>query len=320
MAMTDWDRATTLQQMARGDGLKAIVRGYDEPDANLHYEAQRLMYRAIADITDAPNSNVQIVVCTHSLTLIDRVPAKSINLLGLENGCTTVRRLEIEEDPAIEHFLTELAQEMGITNSIMFYEKCLVLIEGETEANDLPLLYRTLYRRSLLEDGIRVINVKGNGATREFLRLLGRNRQQLTIAFMDRDTDTEDYGERAKLTRDEFRAAGFSDEFISERLLYIGDKEFEDAFSDDVLARALQEAYPKADDIWQPEEIAALRGCKKMSDALKKLVHCHGTPTGNKWGKPVLGKFLGRACCSADQIPHEIIALFRLARQIAGCE
>ena len=78
--------------------------------------------------------------------------------------------------------------ELGITNSLIFYERCYVLIEGETEENALPILYRKQYGRSILEDGIRIINVNGNGAVKEFLKLLSRNRKRMTIVLVDADT------------------------------------------------------------------------------------------------------------------------------------
>ena len=318
MATLEWDREVSMQQAAKGTALPTILRGYDEPDTNLHYEAQRLMYHAITDIAEAPNSHIQIIICTHSLTMIDRASAKSINLLRLKNGCTSVERLETDDDPSIERFLHELAQELGITNTIMFYEKCFVLVEGETEINALPIFYRTLYKRSLLEDGIRIINVKGNGATKEFLKLISRNKQSLTLTLLDKDSEDENRGEIAKLTRGEFKEAGFSDEFITSRMLYIGTKEFEDAFTNDVLARSLQQGFPKLYGTWTTDDIKQIRGDRKISDAIGRLVHENASPDSPKWGKPELGKCLGRTCNETD-IPREVVNLFELARQVSGC-
>jgi predicted ATP-dependent endonuclease of OLD family len=232
--------------------------------------------------------------------MIDRAPAKDINLLRLKNGCTSVERLETDDDPAIELFLSGLAQELGITNTIMFYERCFMLIEGETELNALPYFYRTVYKRSLLEDGIRIINVKGNGATKEFMRLMGKNKQALTTAFLDKDTESDNRGERARLTKAEFKQAGFSDEFIATRIIYIGTKEFEDSFSDIALACALQMSYPKASGEWQSSDISPIRNAKKMSDALGKLVFEQASQTTPNWGKPELGRCLGVICQDAN--------------------
>ena len=85
MGILDWDRDVTRRGKGRG-GLPSIIRGYDEPDTNLHYEAQRLMYQIIADIVGAPRSHVQAILCTHSLTMIDRAPAQSIRFSKVRRG------------------------------------------------------------------------------------------------------------------------------------------------------------------------------------------------------------------------------------------
>jgi hypothetical protein len=318
-AVLDWDRDVSLSQVSQGHMVRPIIRGYDEPDTNLHYEAQRLMYQAIATVAYAQDSHIQVVLCTHSLTMIDRAPAKDINLLRIKNGCTTIEKLETEGDNEVEKFLGELAQQLGITNTVMFYERCFVLIEGETEEYALPLIYRNIFGRSLLEDGIRLINLKGNGATGEFLRLLGRNRQQLTIAFLDKDTEHNNKGKQAKLAKDAFKQAGFSAEFIKRRIIYIGTQEFEDAFADDVLVRALQYGYPKDEGEWHQDHITAIRASNKFSSAIQGLVYNHATNAPGKFGKPEFGKYLGRVCTCQTDAPEEVMRLFNTARQIAGC-
>lgn len=320
MATLDWDRQVSVEQAQEGAPLPFIIRGYDEPDTNLHYEAQRQMYQAISDIAETPNSHIQAVLCTHSLTMIDRAPAKSINLLQLRDGCTVVDRLQTDDDPDVEQFLTEMARELGITNTIMFYERCFILVEGETEENALPLLYRNLHGRSMLEDGIRLINTKSNGAVKEFLRLLSRNRQNATIIFVDADTGQNNAGKEAKLTIDVLKQAGFSDQFITERLRFVGAREFEDAFGDDTLAVALQSGYPRKEEPWQPAHIAEIRknADKKFSDELGRIVFQQAKEDAPNWGKPEFGKHLGRACKSPDSIPEAVKQLFDLARQIAA--
>ena len=78
MATLDWDRAVTLEQSAEASALPFIIRGYDEPDTNLDYEAQRTMYRAISSIVQAENTRIQAILCTHSPRMVDRAPAHSI--------------------------------------------------------------------------------------------------------------------------------------------------------------------------------------------------------------------------------------------------
>jgi putative ATP-dependent endonuclease of the OLD family len=315
----DWDRSVSVKQAESGEDLPDIIRGYDEPDSNLHYEAQRVMYRALADIAEAQNGHIQIFLCTHSLTMIDRAPAKNISLLRLRGNCTVVETLKTDEDPAVEAFLSDMAQELDISNTIIFYERCFLLVEGDTEYNALPLLYRTIYKRSMLEDGIRVISVKGNGSTKEFLRLLGINRQKFTFALLDSDTKIDDKGRQAKLTEEAFKECGFSEEFIRDRLFYVGVREFEDSFSDEVILGVLNKKYPKKEGGWSTEEVSALRrDDKKFSDELKGMIYSKCTDSVKRVSKPEFGKNLGEECKSDEHIPEVIKKLFESARTVAG--
>ncbi|MBK9093476.1 MAG: AAA family ATPase [Anaerolineae bacterium] len=314
MGILDWDRDVTRREAKAAAGLPSIIRGYDEPDTNLHYEAQRFMYQVISDIVSAPHSRVQAILCTHSLTMIDRAPAQSIRLFRMcGEGCTEVSFLETDGDPEIESFLSNIAHELGITNSLIFYERCYVLIEGPTEENALPILYRKAFGRSLLEDGIRIVNVSGNGAFKEFLKLWSRNRQELTIVLADSDTQTQ---KAAKLTADVLREAGFSPTFIETHVRFIGSCEFEDVFIDELIARCLDGHWPKAAGNWQSSDIAAIRGQGKFSDAIGKAVWENRREPFAGWSKPEFGRKLAETCTCAE-IPEPIADLFALMRQIA---
>jgi hypothetical protein len=244
------------------------------------------------------------------------VPAQHIRRLSLdENGCTKVEQLETGGDKAVEDFLRQLARELGITNTLMFYERCFILVEGETEENALPILYRKLYDHSPLEDGIRLINVKSNGAAKEFLKLLKRNRKELTIVFLDSDTEESDL---AVLIEEVFQDEDAEDNFVESHLLYVGEQELEDAFSDEVIIRSLQAGWPKKEGEWIPADITPLReNDGKFSAALKKLVWENTEEDSEKWSKPIFGKALARNC-NIDEIPDEISDLFKRARKISG--
>jgi hypothetical protein len=313
MATLDWDRQVTMEQIS-GTYRRTVIRGYDEPDTNLHYSAQRKMYQTIKYLVNAKDSRTQAIIGTHSLPMIDQAPAQNIRQLHLHQHCTTVEQLETNNDEEIEHFLSNLAQQLGLTNSILFYERCFILVEGPTEEYTLPLLYKRFYERTMIEDGIRLLNVNGNGAVKEVLRLFCQNRQNLTIICVDTDTQNNS---GSKLTKANLQKAGFPSEFFDERLFLIGQQEFEDTFTDITIANCLQELHPKPDGQgkWEPEEITACRQ-NKFSSELEKIVskHCN-----HPLSKPKLGLKLA-GLCSKDEVSSKIINLFNLARQIAGCQ
>ncbi len=298
MAFFDWDKEVLRQQQTR-----PIVRGYDEPDANLHYEAQRRIFQSIQDIVNNDNSQIQALVCTHSLTMIDHAPTKSINLLKMSDyGKSIINNLNTDDDKDIEDYLSNLAAELGITNSILFYERCYIIIEGLTEENSLPIFYHRLFDHSMIEDGIRLINIEGNGGRTGLLKLLGKNKQEFTIVFLDADTKS----------KKEFQESNLS------KIYYIGEKEFEDSFSDDVICMCLNHYWPRIDGKpWSSDDLGKLRNSstKKFSECLLKLIK-QNTESVIRVNKPLYGKNLADIC-PKNSIPKPIIDLFDRARDIA---
>lgn len=317
MATLDWDREVVLQQAVQVGHRRAVIRGYDEPDTNLHYSAQRHMYQTIHDIVYAENSSTQAVLCTHSLTMVDQAPARSIRRLSLdEHGATVAEQLQIDSDPEVEEFLKLLARDLGITNSLLFYDRCFILIEGGTEEIALPLFYRKLYGRSMLEDGIRVVNVGGCGGGMEILRLFRSNRQEHVLIFADSDVKTNN---GARFRKDTLRQLGYADALLDDMIIHIGDREFEDAFADEVIAACISTKWVKPTGAYTAEEIAALRGHTKFSDALMRMVWDTTAPDGPRWTKPDFGRALG-AHCPGEHVPAAIREVFVRARRIAGVE
>lgn len=323
MAVMDWDREVTLLQSADGR-LPSVIRGYDEPDTSLDYQSQRRMYQSIDDIVHRPNSRTQAMICTHSPRLVDRAPAQCIRVLRPTGGCSAVDMLHTDNDEGIEQFLSQMARDLGISNTMMFYERCFILVEGATELNALPLLYRTLHRKSLIEDGICVVNVESNGAVSEFLKLLSRNRLGCTLVLLDRDSHTSPAGR--KLSPDALRNSAFGKEFLQSSLFYVPDlaaetigDEFEAAFTDADIASCLQDGWPKSQSGWTSEDISELRSRPgKFSDGIKSLAWQSSSPIDGYWTKPIFGRRLGQKCC-AESVPSEVQRLFHRARQIAEC-
>lgn len=317
MGTVDWDRATVRSSLNH----QTVIRAYDEPDTNLYYEAQRKLFESILQITKLSaeqDYRIQSIVCTHSLLMVDRAPATSINLLSLgEGGRTKIDYLRTDGEAEIEQFLHDLARELGITNTMLFYERCYLIIEGETEENALPLLYRKIYGTSMFDDGIRMINLHGHGAWLPLLQLLGKNRQLITLALLDSDMRAE--------YETKFTDAGFDTANFGQRCFWAGVREFEDAFHDDILCVCLSKRYPRTDARdWQIADITGIRAAaqdstkkrEKFSEQLRKMVN-KNTLGGTNFSKAAFGHSLGEYC-PLDQIPDIVKQAFELARRISG--
>lgn len=312
MGLLDWQRKADLESDTRPS-----VRAYDEPDTSLHYENQRQLFSNILSLTSAPTSNTQAIVCTHSLTLIDRAPGESINLIRVsEDGRREIQFLAGSADEDVRDFLTHVGRTVGVSNSALFFERAFLIVEGESEENSLPLFYRHLYGRTLVEDGIVLVNLLGSGAWRGFLKLLGRNKAAVTVMLLD--TDCQNSG--AALTPARLLEAGFPVDFANTNCFFIGLKEFEDAFSTSDLLGVLTTHYPRTGNPWLASEVDSFRTQDDFMNPLLTYIRTNcDTQYRSSVRKPDFAQRLARLCSTQAQIPTKIQDAFELVRSKAGC-
>ena len=126
----------------------------------------------IQSLAENPESNMQSIICTHALTMIDRAPARTINHVIKNIDESTISFLATDDDIDIIDFLNNVSQISGLKNTNIFYEKCFLLVEGEGEENALPIMYKTCYGKSLIESGVVLINLQTNGQWSNALKFL----------------------------------------------------------------------------------------------------------------------------------------------------
>ena len=135
------------------------------------------------NLSEQDGINVQPILCTHSLSMIDRAPARIINHVINKNGKSYVEFLKGGEED-INKFLDNVSSISGISNSSLFFERCFLIVEGETEYNAFPGLFKKNTGKNLHEDGVVIVNIEGNEYWKSFLKLLNKNKQNATILFI----------------------------------------------------------------------------------------------------------------------------------------
>jgi putative ATP-dependent endonuclease of OLD family len=110
----------------------------EEPEAHLHPNAQKTLYRQLAE------SKGQVIVSTHSPSS-DIIVAQH---LGLQLETEDSRRLQ----RAVIHSRGEI-----------LFSKALVLCEGETEEQALPILFKKYFGNEAFVLGVNFIGVGGSG-------------------------------------------------------------------------------------------------------------------------------------------------------------
>lgn len=150
----------------------------------------------------------------------------------------------------------------------------------------------------------------------EILSLFKSNRQEHLLIFADSDVKTSS---SARFRKETLRQLGYADALLDGMIIHIGDKEFEDAFPDEVIAICVSMKWVKETGPYTAEEIAQLRSSDKFSDALTRMVWENSIAGGPRWSKIDFGRALG-VHCPEEHVPVAIREVFTRARRIAGVE
>jgi len=295
----------------RDENSRQLIMAFDEPDTHLDYKSQRQIFDVIKRFADL--SAVQVVVCTHSLNFIERVPINQIVHYKLDQ---TTRQTKLEVLTTTDHettelFMYEISKNMGLRNSVMLHERCFLAIEGPTEITSIPVLFYKKYGMPLQSAGICLINGENSYGARMLVRFLNTNKRRV-IFLVDTDAITTDS------IKKNFTPASFQIDGVDEstQVHYVGEKEFEDAFPDDLWARMAQVNYPKESGTpWIGADFTALRANPKFSKAVQSLIQTEANV--EEPSKLDLGFKLAQ-CISADEIPLVILECLDQAYKIAN--
>lgn len=317
MGLLEWE-----QQVARANAGGSVLRLYDEPDVNLHYHAQRHLFSSISNIACDESLHTQCIVCTHAVTLIDRAPCESVVLIQVDqSGERQVLRIGSESAREVMSFFNEVGRAVGLTNSVLLYERAFLLVEGESEAEGIPIIYRTLFNRTLHEDGIILVNLHTCSAWLSVMEIMLNNRAAITHLLLDADCREENSS--ANITVAALKKLGHEQEFLEEHVTFIGDKEYEDAFDDTVIAQALDAEFAREDGASWLERVAELKaaalGESKFSEDLRNALRKECVPALRSGAsKPKLAATIARRCKSTADVPQAIREAFDAVRLHAG--
>jgi len=133
---------------------------FDEPETHLYPSAQRQLFGTFRDMC---TNEFQIIISTHSTVFIDRTKINNINKIVLNNGYSVIKKTDDVD---------EVFDCLGLQNSdFLFFDK-FVAVEGPTEYELIPRLYKLKFDRTLIEDGIQLINLKGERQCRNHKQIL----------------------------------------------------------------------------------------------------------------------------------------------------
>lgn len=293
-----------LDALRTGHQSVSHILVYDEPDSHLDYASQKRIGRLLEEQAVLPH--VQVVVATHSRSLIDYAPLESVLSFSLDEELrTSATSLSSTEHEAELDFQTEMYASLGLSNSTLLDDRVFLLLEGPTEVHTFPILYRIVNRKSLVASGIQIIDFGGSGATNVFVDRLRNSWHKTVVAVMDEDA-------RRKY-ESKLNTLGLTE---GVDLFYIGSKEFEDCFSDEIWVDTLNRDYPmKNGKSWKNADLIGLRNSPKFSRALhQKVGQCIGDVDISKVD---IGRSVAITCREKGVVPKQLMVCLQQLEVIA---
>ena len=194
-AFTSWELKQIEQKKVTGKDTDLLfpIFGLEEPEAHLHPNAQRTLYKQLKGF------NGQKIISTHSPYIAGQADLEELRHFYKSGDSTVVSEIlfDIDDKARIKELndtidsqgrtpevfrqyhpqilelqatankkLTsedkiDLHKEIMLSRGELFFAKALILFEGITEELALPVFYKKYFNRNQFEDGITFISVDG---------------------------------------------------------------------------------------------------------------------------------------------------------------
>ncbi|MEU9925244.1 AAA family ATPase [Streptomyces griseoluteus] len=284
---------------------------YDEPDTHLDYRHQRTVMDIIRKQCALPH--VSVVVATHSMNLIDGVDIADVVHLRLSGGGRTiVERLADDSHDGIDFHLGQIAAAVGLRNSVLLHERCFLAVEGPTEQQCLPLLFRLSQGLSLQAAGIALWACGNNEGALILAGYLVKNHRTVML-MVDADSRTNKHFKTEKLIK-----AGLD---LATQVTYVGEaegfNELEELFTDTQWATAANTHWPRPEgEAWAGQDFTAHRG-GKFSARILTMIKEQAAQTSPD-GKDDMLYALVSTLTQADDVPEQLRNAFNDVQTLAS--
>jgi hypothetical protein len=177
----------------------------DEPEISLHPQAQRALMRALRAL------DVQMLVATHSGTLLDRAdPRRVVRLRRTPAGIELASPSTLSDGDA-----RKLARFTSPETAEAFFARAVILVEGPSDQIVLEALAER-QGRNLDAEGVSIVPMGGVTAARAFLQLYGPTGFKLKVAGLCDENEERNFfgalehvGLGTSLTRQTMEPLGF---------------------------------------------------------------------------------------------------------------
>lgn len=215
-----------LQEINNEEDINIFI--FDEPDAHLHVKAQRDLLKLLRNYSH----NKQIIITTHSPYILNLLSPTQIRVLELKkssdgNHYTTLKTIAKHKSEL--HEINKLLMDLGVENTLLFFARKFLIVEGKTEKVFIETLYSEYCGMTPYGDFIKIIEGEGvTDAPRLVKVLLDDLQYPKEYIYLMVDADIENRSEQKTYEIvNELISKGLKEDHI----VKVGNKEFEDIFS-----------------------------------------------------------------------------------------
>lgn len=131
------------------------ILAIEEPESHLHPNAQKKLYSQINEIVG------QKIISTHSNYIAANANLSEIRSLIKKESNITIGKLLVDNIDDEEN--RKIKRQVINTRGELFFSKVVILCEGETEEQSLPLLIEKQLNLDMVSIGINIIGINGGG-------------------------------------------------------------------------------------------------------------------------------------------------------------
>lgn len=131
------------------------ILAIEEPESHLHPNAQKKLYSQINEIVG------QKIISTHSNYIAANANLSEIRSLIKKESNITIGKLLVDNIDDEEN--RKIRRQVINTRGELFFSKVVILCEGETEEQSLPLLIEKQLNLDMVSIGINIIGINGGG-------------------------------------------------------------------------------------------------------------------------------------------------------------
>jgi len=264
----------TILRYIRENGKPIVM--IEEPESHLHPDLAKKLFRFLKRLSNT----MQIWVTTQSPFFLDRNEIDNTWTVRRENNETKVLRLMDKVE------LKKTILEIGVKPSDVLFADALLLVDGATEEEVIPLWAKTL-GVNLDELGVSILPIRGSEKGKYYLKMwreITRSAQIPLFALLDAHAKDE------------------VDECIRQRLI--------DSERCVVSSKAsIEENYPKKHVLKAIKEewgieVSASELTNTKAETIKNTLTEKGMKLETNWWKPLLGRRVARMM-NENEIPDE---------------